>query len=101
MRMRCRKVPAFSMRAMVMREQPIIGATSRHLKIFIDAKSSMTRIPFNLLGARMSSARWLGTQFGASGFGMEGASRRSMIATAISKKSSRRSNYGAAGSIKF
>ena len=58
-----------------MREQPTIGLTSRHLRIFIDVKSTMTRIPFNLLGARMSSARWLGTQFGASGFGMEGATR--------------------------
>ena len=48
-------VPAFSIRAMVMREQPTIGATSRHLRIFIDVNSTMTRIPFNLTGARQRS----------------------------------------------
>ena len=60
MRMRCGKAPVFSMRAMAMREQPTIELTSRHLRIFIGVKSTMTRIPFNLLGARMSSARCLG-----------------------------------------
>ena len=39
-----------------MREQPIIGATSRHLRIFIDVNSTMTRIPFNLTEARQRSA---------------------------------------------
>ena len=62
-----------------MREQPTIGLTSRHLRIFIDVKSTMTRIPFNLLGARMSSARCLGTQFGASGFRIEGATREKFL----------------------
>ncbi|MDP6428005.1 MAG: hypothetical protein QF393_08310, partial [Rhodospirillales bacterium] len=38
------------------RGQPTIGATCRHLRIFIDVKSAMTRIPFNLLGACQSSA---------------------------------------------
>ena len=39
-----------------MPEQPTIGLASRHLRIFIDVKSTKTR----MLGARMSSARCLG-----------------------------------------
>jgi len=52
-----------------MPEQPTIGLASRHLRIFIDVKSTKTR----MLGARMSSARCPGREDGASGFRLAGS----------------------------
>ena len=63
-----------------MPEQPTIGLASRHLRIFIDVKSTMTRIPFNFLGARMSSARCLGREDGTSGFRLAGSGLNKKVA---------------------